>query len=347
MNRTFHRSILSVLLVLCILFQFQWSVRVGSASPSPQGGDLIPGYWERSALPEIGLATFYSSGTMDWVWNYRRSRGEVNDCPECVGAVALLRAGDIGRKVWLQPPGGELAGPFMVVDCARGEDVQPLVDRSWVVDVSFEVGQLWGMTRPLDGVVVWADPAEGNAPPQPGKAPPVYIDPSQVVVTAPTATPEPAGEAGKASLSGWPTRLPAPLGTAEVSAPRTATTAPGKTTLPRPIAGTPTITAPTATPGPAGAATALPVPAAEATEPPVAPLGRPGANLLSRPTVSVESLAAAARPTATPRPTRDPARPTPTPLLRPLSTPMPPTLSQDDASAVGRFWQAFLHLIGR
>jgi hypothetical protein len=358
--------ILSIPLILCILFEL--APRLVHAAPSAQGGDLTPGYWERSTLPEMGLATFYSAGTMDWVWNYRRTRNEVRDCPECVGAVALLRAGDIGRKVWLQPPGGELAGPFMVVDCARTEDVGPLVDRNWVVDVSYEVGQLWGMTRPLDDVIVWADPAEGNAPAPPDAAPPAYIDPSQVVVTAPTATPEPA----QAPPGGWPTRLPGPRGTVAAAAPGE-TGMPSTPPLPPPIAGTPTITAPTATPGPAGtappattggatvpgAASTTP-PAAAATEPPAVALGRPGAGVLSRPTVSVESLMATPRPTPTPRPTRDPTRPTPTPLLAPVSTPvaggasagaqgpaLPGMLSQDDASALGRLWQAFLHLIGR
>ena len=47
-------------------------------------------------------------------------------CPECVGTVALLRAGDIGRKVWLQPPGGEKVGPFLVIDCrAPGRRLAP------------------------------------------------------------------------------------------------------------------------------------------------------------------------------------------------------------------------------
>ncbi len=84
---------------------------------SPQG------YWEQTPLPQTGLATFYASGLMEYVQRYREAQAEITACPECVGSVALLRAGDIGRKVWLQPPIRRAGRPFLVVDCARRQDV--------------------------------------------------------------------------------------------------------------------------------------------------------------------------------------------------------------------------------
>ena len=86
----------------------------------PTGQELDPGYWERSPLPQMGLATYYAPKLMDAVLQYRVQHGQLPSCPECVGSVALLRAGDIGRKVWLQPreggagravPGGRLRAP--------------------------------------------------------------------------------------------------------------------------------------------------------------------------------------------------------------------------------------------
>ena len=91
--------------------------------------ELAPGYWEQSPLPQTGLATYYAPGMMEYVAGYRQTQGQLPACPECVGTVALLRAGDIGRKVWLQAPDGERVGPFLVIDCARRQDVAPLVAR--------------------------------------------------------------------------------------------------------------------------------------------------------------------------------------------------------------------------
>jgi hypothetical protein len=118
-----------------------------SMSAFEQTGSPIPDYWESTDLPQTGLATFYARGLMEYVESYRHARRQLPACPECVGSVALLRAGDIGRKVWLQPPGEEMVGPFLVIDCAHPEDIQPLLDRRWVVDISFELGQLWGCQR--------------------------------------------------------------------------------------------------------------------------------------------------------------------------------------------------------
>ncbi|MGC8782127.1 MAG: hypothetical protein ACP5UQ_14795, partial [Anaerolineae bacterium] len=165
---------------------------LAGAAPSPQVNVLEPGYWERTPLPQTGLATFYAPGMMEHVLAVRASHGQVLHCDECVGTVALLRAGDIGRKVWLQPPGGEMVGPFLVIDCAQREDVAALVERNWVVDVSYELGRLWDMDRPLDGVTVLADPADEASASTAGvilPPTPFYVPPDRVVLSAPTPTP--------------------------------------------------------------------------------------------------------------------------------------------------------------
>jgi hypothetical protein len=333
------------------------------AIPQPQIEDLDPGYWERTQLPEIGIATYYAPGKMDWVWGYRQRLGQVPDCPECVGAVALLRAGDIGRKIWLQPPNGELTGPFLVVDCAHTEDVGPLLERNWVVDISYELGQLWGMVRPLDNVVVWADPAEEEA----GRASSGiwhYVDPKDVMITEPT----PTSAVGSIEVSTWPTRMPLPL--VPVSTP-------GPTAGPvvSQASGLPLVTTPTPQGGPMPA-TPLPVDtptlevmvaeavaanavAAEAiaerdmdavpsqSAPSDIALGRPGGELLMTPTEAHgwaegdhPAAATALTPARTPRATS-------APILMPEQVHLPSSPSQAEVSAFARLWQALMDLVKR
>ncbi len=157
-------------------------------TPGAQDAPLDPGYWDRTPLPQMGLATYYGSGVMEWVEKYRRGRDQLPPCPECVGNVALLRAGDIGRKVWLQHPNGELYGPFLVIDCAQRTDVPSLLDREWAVDVSWELSRDWRMDRPLAGVIVWPDPGEQDLA-APAPRAPAPLDPDEVVITRPTPAP--------------------------------------------------------------------------------------------------------------------------------------------------------------
>jgi hypothetical protein len=319
-----------------------------------QEPDIVPGYWEESVLPQTGLATYYAPGLMEAVQGKRAVSGQIGDCPECVGAVALLRAGDIGRKVWLQPPGGEPVGPFLVVDCTRRQDVMPLLGRGWAVDVSYELGQIWGMTRPLEGVTVLEDPADaGNRAMARsnwlGVPTPFYVPPGQVVISAPTSTPT----ASPVPLEGptpWPTRLPGPLPGRPILAPPPE--APGEAIVePTPTRGpplptplTPVVTTPTPeiTPGVAmteiaPAATVTPtlaVPPIENTPTPVSEvsLGRAGAGLLrmdgtALPTEEIPELASPVplTPTRTPRPDLTPILPDtlPTPVATPPTTPGP------------------------
>jgi hypothetical protein len=325
------------------------------AMPPAQPGDLTPGYWERTPLPEIGLATYYASGTMEWVWEYRRQNGQVPECPECVGAVALLRAGDLGRKVWLQPPGGELAGPFLVVDCAATGDIPALLARNWSVDVGYDLAQLWGMTRPLDDVIVWPDPAEADEAAASGQqARPAlpYIDPADVVISVPTATPGPAGIPAPARVATpgpqtWPTRLPAPLPAAaglepSITAPIPATLDPVLAPAGPEADVTTAPTTPKVPPAPA---------AGEAPRPPISPgggpqeapvsLGRAGSGLLQL----AGSISGGAASTPTPAYARTPVSgATVRPILPAPGTPGP--AATPTSSALERLRQALRKMLG-
>lgn len=294
-----------------------------------------PGYWEPTLLPHTGLATFYAPGLMEYVHDYRQGQGQIVGCPECVGSVALLRAGDIGRKVWLQPPGGEAVGPFLVVDCARREDVAPLQARNWAVDVSYEVGQLWGMVRPLDGVTVLEDPADIMAGPL--RAPTAFFVPAeQAVISVPTATPEVVVP----GPTPWPTRLP--VGVYTMPAASRATPAPLPTFGPPPL--TPIVTTPTpaATPGPAAAAPAPVTVSPARTAPVEISLGRAGTGLLA-PAVNRTDPTVVATPT--PKPSRTP-RPDLTPIL---PAPAPPDTSpaEPPAPPLVRLWRTLITLVLR
>lgn len=320
------------------------AILVAGLAATARGQAPEPGYWERTQLPYTGLATYYAEGLMDYVRGYRLGLGQVDACAECVGAVALLRAGDIGRKVWLQAPGQAPAGPFLVVDCARREDYPRLLARGWAVDVSFELGRLWGMNAPLGGVTVLEDPADAMAAAaRPASVlTPFFVPPGEVVITAPTATPavpEPA-PADAGGPTPWPTRLPAALGDVLPSV----AAGPALPTFIWPPPLTPIITTPTPAPQPTANVPAPPtesVPAPPTAAPPVeVAVGRAGAGLLGEPTPVIAVLLLT--PTRPPPPTRTP-RPDLTPILPAVpaaaptaaATPLPPSLLE-------QLWRALL-----
>ncbi len=294
--------------------------------PSLQGSDLTPGYWERSPLPQTGVATHYAQGVMEYVVQYRLDRGEISACPECVGTVAMLRAGDIGRRVWLVPPGGEMVGPFLVVDCARRTDIDDLLARGWVVDLSYSLGQTWGLYRPMDGYTVLADPSDMGAPSVVAAPTRYYINPSEVVISRPSPTPafEPP------TPTPWATRKPEPLTTTAPStgevpttqgrAPTAGSVFPPVVTTPTPeradTAALPAPSTPEVT-GVLAAATQVPLPAGDLA------VGRAGEDLLQNPlfravtAASMGSTAVTATPTATRYARRTPLA-TSAPILPPI-----------------------------
>jgi hypothetical protein len=320
-------------------------------------------YWERTPLPQQGLATYYNLGVMEQVLENRLTAKDIDVCPDCVGTVALLRAGDIGRKVWLQPPGGDPVGPFLVIDCARRTDVQPLLDRNWVVDVSFEVGQYWGMNRPLDGVIVFEDPADTVPGRQVNRIPtPFAVSPGDVVISAPTPTP--LAPAVEAIPTAWPTRMPAPLMPLLVAGAGpelpTATGVPPTPTAIWPPPLTPMITTPTPIASPSassgggdqagGSPTSSPTPTEVA-------IGRAGSELLAHldatPTRPDAAALGATLPDATPTVTlpAPTARPTLARTPRPNLTPilplpaMPTATPTPDAGPLDRLLRGLLDLV--
>jgi hypothetical protein len=110
-----------------------------------------------TALPVEGKATYYGPGVMEWVWQYRLNLGSVPQCPDCLGPVAMMRKGDIGRKVWLQYK-GQVSGPYMVVDCAGRTDFPNLTKRGLVAEVPYRLAMRWGMKGPVNVTVLDAPP---------------------------------------------------------------------------------------------------------------------------------------------------------------------------------------------
>ena len=140
---------LAALLALSLLF-----------SPITQGSD--PPWQAASRLPARGEVTFYGRGVMETVYHLRLERAQVPYCdkPTCVGYIATLRPGDLGRKVWLARPGGPLEGPFLVVDYASTRDFERLRRRTLIAEVDNQTARRWGMSGPLQGVWMVAQPPQ-------------------------------------------------------------------------------------------------------------------------------------------------------------------------------------------
>ena len=102
-----------------------------------------------------GKATYYDEGIMQRVianrgWDY-------------ADGVALNRAGDLGRTVWLLWEDGTIDGPLPVVDCAQRDHYRTREDQSRVVEVSAELAQKRGFygVGPVPVTVLFHEPMEG------------------------------------------------------------------------------------------------------------------------------------------------------------------------------------------
>ena len=122
-------------------------------TPAAQSSNLAQalslGQVTASALPVHGKAMYYNPGIMDQVLEYRLELGQIAPCPQCVGYVALLNAGDLNRKVWIEWEEGDVEGPFLVIDVAATQHVPLLLARQWVVDVDYATA----LRRAMDGPV--------------------------------------------------------------------------------------------------------------------------------------------------------------------------------------------------
>lgn len=87
-----------------------------------------------------GKATYYAPGLMQQVAVNRRL-----DMSGHFAGVALNRAGDVGRTVWLEWDDGTIDGPFLVVDCAqRGPHFEQRELSNYVVEVPAWVARMRG-----------------------------------------------------------------------------------------------------------------------------------------------------------------------------------------------------------
>jgi len=113
----------------------------------------------RLRLVARGKATRYNPGIMDTVVRNRLRWGQITkeQVNRARGFVALADKQYIGREIVLELPSGELAGPFLVVDCGRAVDQVHLQDIGFAVDLSYELAQrfLTNINMPLHGVRVW------------------------------------------------------------------------------------------------------------------------------------------------------------------------------------------------
>ena len=101
-------------------------------------------------LPARGEVTFYAYDVMERAYHRRLELAQVPYCdkPTCVGYVATLRPGDLGRKVWLMRPGMPPEGPFLVVDYAAASDFARL-DRRGVRQIELTPMVIVGHGRPV------------------------------------------------------------------------------------------------------------------------------------------------------------------------------------------------------
>ena len=123
---------------------------------------LLPPYDAPTPLPVTGLAMYYAPNVMDGVEAYRERVNGMAECEECVGQVALLRAGDLGRKVWIRVGDGAAEGPFQVMDVAARHHIPDLLRRNWVVDVDYTTAVRWGMQGPVMVTVYGEAPAHAT-----------------------------------------------------------------------------------------------------------------------------------------------------------------------------------------
>jgi hypothetical protein len=160
-------------------------------------------YRQPSSLPASGYAMFYNPNVMQEVLSNRLAMGHVSACNECVGNVALLRAGDLNRHVWLQWADGTVEGPFLVVDVAASKDVASLLARHWVVDVDNSTAVRRGMAGPVP-VTVWASPPSASQEKVPPFAPLYSAQPAEVTALQTQAPVESAAPAAVTMQSDFP-----------------------------------------------------------------------------------------------------------------------------------------------
>ena len=151
---------------------------------------VLTTYRGQSTLPVTGYAMYYNPNVMQEVLSNRLRMGHISQCAECVGNVALLRAGDLNRRVWLQWSDGTVEGPFLVADVAAQHHVAQLLARNWVVDVDNRTAVRRKMAGPVM-VTVWGSPPASATAPQDAPFAPLYAAPTPSAYPTPSPFPSP------------------------------------------------------------------------------------------------------------------------------------------------------------
>jgi len=112
----------------------------------------LPPWNEPTAAEAVdGLATFYANDIMEQVAAYRGYDGPLEP-------VALMRAGDLGRTVWVRVDGA-WHGPMVAVDCARRDHYEARVAEGKVAEFSWSFWRRLGLPmRPYPVTVSFASP---------------------------------------------------------------------------------------------------------------------------------------------------------------------------------------------
>ena len=105
---------------------------------------------------------YYNPDVFVRVMDFRFKSNHISECDECIGYVALLRGGDLDRRVWLQREGQRMEGAFWVGDAAAFKHIPALLSRNWVVDVDYDTAMRWRMAGPVSITVYDADSPEAQ-----------------------------------------------------------------------------------------------------------------------------------------------------------------------------------------
>ena len=97
----------------------------------------------------IGVAVSYAPGVME-----RVAKNTGRSYEGYIGAVALELCSDVGKSVWLKRPGYDFEGPFLVIDCAKPEDLYGnVVYEGIAVEVDYNTAVRWGTFVTIGTVV--------------------------------------------------------------------------------------------------------------------------------------------------------------------------------------------------
>jgi hypothetical protein len=93
---------------------------------------------QKTVLPITGYATYYNPGIMKKVVANRERWGQLPECEDCQGYVAMRWPGDIGREVCVDT-GENVHGPYQVADVVADHHRADMIKKNRVVDADYQV----------------------------------------------------------------------------------------------------------------------------------------------------------------------------------------------------------------